>query len=85
MSVAVPIYRIYELPWSANAEQEEKFRKLLLASLGTAVAFGLLLAFLPLPEKDPFVVEEIPERFARLVIDKPPPPPPPPVVREPEP
>lgn len=85
MSAAVPIYRIYELPWSSNAEQEEKFRKLMLTCLGTAVALGLLLAILPLPEKDPALVEEIPERFARLVIDKPPPPPPPPVVREPEP
>jgi len=84
-SAALPIYRIYELPWSANAEQEQKFRKLLLTCLGSAVVLGLLFAILPVPEKDPTVVEEIPERFARLVIDKPPPPPPPPVVREPEP
>jgi TonB family protein len=40
---------------------------------------------LPLPERDPAEVEEIPQRFARLLVEEPPPPPPPVVERQPEP
>ncbi|HEX6999206.1 MAG TPA: AgmX/PglI C-terminal domain-containing protein [Gammaproteobacteria bacterium] len=82
MANAVALYRVYELPWSAGAEQEEKFRRILWGSLCTAVVLGLLFAVLPVPQPDPGEIEEIPERFARLVIEKPLPPPPPPVVRE---
>jgi TonB family protein len=53
---------------------------------GTAIALivlALVFSFLPVPERDPSEVVEIPQRFARLVVDDPaPPPPPPPVVRE---
>ncbi|HEY8520748.1 MAG TPA: AgmX/PglI C-terminal domain-containing protein [Gammaproteobacteria bacterium] len=82
MANASVLYRIYDLPWSAGAEQEEKFRRILQWSLGTAVVLGLLFAVLPVPQRDAAQVEEIPERFARLVLEKPLPPPPPPVVRE---
>ena len=77
-------YRIYELPWTTSVEQEERFRRQLLICLGASLVVALLLSFLPVPERDPSELEEIPERYARLLIEQeaPPPPPPPPVVQE---
>ena len=82
MAKVVAIYRIYDLPWSTGAEQESKFQRLLKRTVGTVIVLALTFSFLPLPERDPAEVEEIPQRFARLVMEREPPPPPPPVVRE---
>jgi TonB family protein len=81
-NAAVLTHRIYELPWSADAEQDGKFRRQLLISVAASVLFALLLSILPVPERDPAEVIEIPDRFARLLVEERPPPPPPPVVRE---
>ena len=77
-------YRVYDLPWTVNADQERRFRRQLMTFVGVALAVAIVLNFLPLPERDPAELEEIPERYARLLIEQeaPPPPPPPPVVRE---
>jgi len=86
MTQSVAIYRIYDLPWSVGREQEHKFKRLLGMLVAGTLLAALVMSFLPVPEKDPAEVEEIPQRFARLVIEKEPPPPPPPVVeQEPEP
>jgi len=84
MAAAAVSYRIYELPWTTNAEQERRFRRQLLIFVLTALAIALILSFLPVPERDPAEVVQIPERYARLMIEQeaPPPPPPPPVVQE---
>ena len=82
MAEAVALYRIYDLPWSASAEQERKFRRLVATSVGALLLLALILSILPVPEPDPAEVQEIPKRFARLVVEREPPPPPPPVVRE---
>lgn len=79
----VPIYRIYDLPWSTGTDQERKFRRMLGGSTIALILLALIFSLLPVPERDPSEVVEIPQRFARLVIEEPaPPPPPPPVVRE---
>ncbi|HEX7082095.1 MAG TPA: AgmX/PglI C-terminal domain-containing protein [Gammaproteobacteria bacterium] len=83
MAQAAVLYRVYDLPWAASDEQEERFRKILRRTLGIVVALALLLSLLPVPEPDPAAIEEIPPRLARLVIEEPEPPPPPPVVQEP--
>jgi len=82
MTNAAVIYRIYELPWSVGHEQEQKFRRLLGMLVAGTLFLALVMSFLPVPEQDPTQVQEIPQRFARLVVEKEPPPPPPPVVRE---
>jgi TonB family protein len=76
------LYRIYELPWSTGAEQEQKFRKSALTALAAVVLLALLISVLPVPAPDPTQVEEVPRRIARLVLEREAPPPPPPVVRE---
>ncbi len=85
MSQAVLTYRIYDLPWSTGEEQDRRFRLMLRNFTIGAVVFALVLAFVPLPASDPNEIEEIPQRFARLLVDEPPPPPPPVVQQEPEP
>src|SRR5690606_38185290 len=86
MAHAAVLYRVYELPWTTEAEQEQRFRRLLAVTVAAFLAVAMLLSVLPVPEPDPAAVEEIPPRFARLVLERPEPPPPPPVERrEPEP
>ncbi|MBT8077131.1 MAG: AgmX/PglI C-terminal domain-containing protein, partial [Gammaproteobacteria bacterium] len=48
-------------------------------------ALGILWPFLPTPEVDPNDVQEVPQRFAKLLLEQKPPPPPPPKPKEPEP
>lgn len=81
-------YRSYELPWTLSTEQERRFRKILLHVCGVTCALALLVPWLPVPEPDLYEVEEIPQRFAKLILEKPAPPPPPvvqPVEPDPEP
>lgn len=79
-------YRIYELPWSLSSEQEQRFRQILVRTVGGVLILALLLSILPIPQADPDDVKEIPKRFAKLILErKAPPPPPPPVVVEKEP
>lgn len=85
MSQAIA-YRVYDLPWTANQEQEQRFRRVIRTALVAGAVLALLLSVLPVPDRDQ-AVQEIPPRLARLIVDQPPPPPPPPVreERQPEP
>ena len=82
----LPFYREYDLPWTSGADQERKFQRLLGQTFLIVAVLGLVWPFLPVPEPDPYEIEEIPPRIAKLLLeDKPlPPPPPPPVEQEPE-
>jgi TonB family protein len=83
----LPFYREYDLPWTSGADQERKFQRLLGRTFLVVAVLSLVWPFLPVPEPDPYEIEEIPPRIAQLLLqDKPlPPPPPPPVEPEPEP
>lgn len=72
-------FRTYQLPWEMAQEQDDRFRKILKQVAIAVLAFCLVAPFLPVPQPDPGVVEELPPRFARLLLEKPVPPPPPPV------
>lgn len=81
-------YRIYDLQWTPDAEQEARFRRTLRNTLAILLLLSLLIPWLPMPERSPEDIPEIPQRFARLLLERKvlPPPPPLPVVRnEPEP
>ena len=85
----IATYRTYQLPWEMAKEQDERFKKLVKQALIATLAFGLVMPFMPIPEPDSTAVEEVPQRFARLLIDKPKPPPvvkptPQEVVKQPE-
>jgi len=83
----LPFYREYDLPWTSGSDQERKFQRLLGQVFLAVAVLGLVWPFIPIPEPDPYEIEEIPPRIAQLLLEeKPlPPPPPPPVEKEPEP
>ncbi len=83
----LPFYREYDLPWTTGRDQERKFQRLLGIIFLICVALSIVWPFIPVPEPEPFDVEEIPPRIAQLLLEeKPlPPPPPPPKEEEPEP
>ena len=81
-------YRIYELPWSLSATEERRFRKILLHVCGVLLALAVLMPWLPTPDIDRSAQQQIPERYAQLILERKESPPPPPVVipqQEPEP
>jgi TonB family protein len=82
----IPYYREYDLPWTSHWGQERKFRRLLAIVMGVTFVLGVLWPFIPVADKDPYEVEELPPRLAQLLLEqKPPPPPPAPKEVEPEP
>jgi len=83
LSIA-PYYRLYELPWSPTAEVEERFRRYVKRLAIIFLLFGVIIPFLPMVDRSKLPPAAIPERFARLVIEKKTPPPPPEVKKEPE-
>ncbi len=79
----LPFYREYELPWTTGKSQDQKFQRLLGIVFLICAVLSIVWPFIPVPEPDPFDVEEIPPRIAQLLLEeKPLPPPPPPVVEE---
>src|SRR5215470_3012687 len=79
-----PYYREFELPWEADQESDERFRKILRVLLIILLLLGILFPLLPRPKH--MFAEEVPERLARVMTQtpKPPPPPPPPKPKEEE-
>ena len=79
----LPFYREYDLPWTTGQSQDKKFQRLLGIIFLICAVLTIVWPFIPVPEPDPFDVEEIPPRIAQLLLEeKPLPPPPPPVVEE---
>ena len=79
----LPFYREYDLPWTTGKSQDQKFQRLLGIVFLVCLVLSIVWPFIPVPEPDPFDVEEIPPRIAQLLLEeKPLPPPPPPVVEE---
>jgi TonB family protein len=84
----LPFYRIYDLPWTTEQDQERKFKRIAGGMLLAALLLSLVWPFLPTPEPDPNEIVEVPERIAQLMLEQqvePPPPPPPEPEPEPEP
>lgn len=77
--------RGFDLPWTRDPQVEQRFRRILGRTALVALLLSLLMPWLPLPEPDTEAPPEVPERFARLMIERTPPPPPPVVAQEPEP
>jgi protein TonB len=79
MSVGLaPFFRRFELPWSLEEESERKFKKLVRILVIVATLLALLMVLLPKRETVRLKPEELRERVAQLIVEKPKPPPPPP-------
>ncbi|MBY6210445.1 AgmX/PglI C-terminal domain-containing protein [Microbulbifer agarilyticus] len=73
------------MPWSTNGDDERRFRRSVLACLLLAFFLGFGVHMWQLPEPDEDEVVEVPERLAKLVLEKKKPKPKPqPVVKKPE-
>ncbi|HUO67151.1 MAG TPA: AgmX/PglI C-terminal domain-containing protein [Gammaproteobacteria bacterium] len=75
-AAAAVLYRIYELPWSTGRRQDRKFHKTAQMALGATFALALVIAVLPVPQRDRNDVPEVPKRLVKLVQERKPPPPP---------
>ncbi|MEO7385545.1 MAG: AgmX/PglI C-terminal domain-containing protein [Gammaproteobacteria bacterium] len=86
-AIALPYYRLYELPWSPGSDSEERFRKILRNCFVAYLVFAILIPLLPVPERDLTLAPDIPDRVVRLIVEQPKPVPPPKVepVVEPKP
>src|ERR1043165_2440592 len=76
------------LPWEPSEERDRAFKKLLRILLIIATLLAILIAVLPKRETEKLKKEELKERVAQLIVEKPkppPPPPPPPEEKKPEP
>jgi len=78
-----PFYRHFELPWTPTEDTERRFRLSLRNALIGFAVLGLIVPFIPMPDRKP-VAPALPDRVVQLVIEKkaPPPPPPPPPKEE---
>jgi hypothetical protein len=81
-------YRNYELPWTVDQEERDRFRKIWRTSLGVALLISIAMPWLPVPDRPFDVPPPVPPRIAQLVLERatpPPPPPPPPKQEQPQP
>jgi TonB family protein len=76
-------YRIFDLPWTPDEDEQQRLRKTARVLLLVFATLGILIPFLPESERPP--PPALPEEVVRLVLEPPPPPPPPPEVKKPEP
>ncbi len=75
------------LPWSISAEDERRFRKVLIVTMALTIALGIAIPLLPVFKKPVEQEAELPPRVAKLIFEKrtEPKPKPKPVEKKPEP
>jgi TonB family protein len=83
MSAIAANYRIFDLPWTPDEDEQKRLRKTARTLLIFFAAFGILIPLLPMSERPP--PPALPEEVVKLVLEPPPPPPPKPEVKKPEP
>jgi hypothetical protein len=69
MTASALSFRAPFLAWSYSPEDERRFRRILSQTVGVSLAACLLFALLPRP-KEVRVVEELPPRIAKLLLEK---------------
>lgn len=81
----LPYYREYDLPWTTGSEQDKKYNRLLGIVFLIFGVLSVVWPFIPVPEPEPFNVENIPPRIVQLLLEERPLPPPPAPIPEAEP
>jgi TonB family protein len=83
---ATRFYHSASLPWTAAPDEDRRFRIAMAAALGASVLLGVLVPLIQTPDRTSQFTE-VPDRFARLIVEEnaPTPPPPPAQQAEPEP
>jgi len=81
-----PLYRNFELPWTAERDQDRRFRRLWASLLALCVVLGTIVWLVRVPASLSTLSPAVPPRLAKIVIEREiPPPPTPPAPAEVEP
>ena len=83
MTALAANYRIFDLPWTPDEDEQQRLKKTARTLLLLFAAIGILIPLIPMSERPPPPV--LPEEVVRLVLEPPPPPPPKPEVKKEEP
>jgi len=83
MTAIAANYRIFDLPWTPDEDEQKRLRKTARSLLIVFAAIGILIPLLPMSERPP--PPALPAEVVKLVLEPPPPPPPKPEVKKPEP
>ena len=62
--------RAIELPWSLSPEENHRFRKIMIVVAVITVILSIVVPYLPVEKPDRKKAEEIPPRFAKLILEK---------------
>jgi protein TonB len=76
-------YRIFDLPWTPDEDEEQRLKKTARTLLLLFAAIGIVIPLIPMSERPP--PPALPAEVVRLVLEPPPPPPPKPEAKKPEP
>jgi periplasmic protein TonB len=77
MTALAANYRIFDLPWTPDEEEERRLRRTARTALVAFAVFGIVVPLLPISERPP--PPPLPQEVVQLVLE---PPPPPPIVEE---
>jgi TonB family protein len=83
MTAIAANYRIFDLPWTPDEDEQKRLRKTARSLLIVFAVFGILIPLIPMSERPP--PPALPAEVVKLVLEPPPPPPPKPEAKKPEP
>ncbi len=75
MTSIAPNYRSFRLPWTPSEAEERTFRRVLGATIGLFIAFGILIPLLPSPPVTQPLAPEETQRIVDFILTQPKPPP----------
>jgi protein TonB len=76
MTALAANYRIFDLPWTPDEDEQRRLRKTARIALIVFATLGVVIPLVPMSERPP--PPALPDEVVKLVLEPPPPPPPPP-------
>jgi TonB family protein len=83
MTALAANYRIFDLPWTPDEDEERRLKRTARTALLAFAALGILIPLIPVSERPQPAA--LPEEVVKLVLEPPPAPPPKPEEKKPEP
>jgi protein TonB len=75
MSSIAANYRSFQLPWTPSEEEERRFRRIIGATIGLFIAFGIVIPLLPQPPRTQPLAPAESQRIVEFILTQPKPPP----------